>query len=109
MLPDLKIKIFNISTEEEFNLLAVEIFRFQYDRNPVYQKYVNLVCKDINQIKNYWQIPFSPIEFFTLCGQQKDIYCITQHQERLKEIRLKMPKTKVLWDNGAFYLLQIRN
>ncbi len=51
----------------------------------------------------------SPIEFFTLCGQQKDIYCITQHQERLKEIRLKMPKTKVLWDNGAFYLLQIRN
>ena len=48
-------------------------------------------------------------EFFELCAQQKDIYCITQHQERLKEIKIKMPKTEVLWDNGAFYLLHIRN
>ncbi len=51
----------------------------------------------------------SPSEFFALCGEQKDIYCITQHQERLKEIRKKMPKTEVLWDNRAFYLLHIRN
>ncbi len=26
-------------------------------------------------------------EFFELCAQKQDIYCITQHQERLKEIR----------------------
>jgi 4-amino-4-deoxy-L-arabinose transferase-like glycosyltransferase len=48
-------------------------------------------------------------EFFELCAQKKDVYCITQHQERLKEIRLKMPKTEVLWDNGAFYLLRINH
>jgi 4-amino-4-deoxy-L-arabinose transferase-like glycosyltransferase len=48
-------------------------------------------------------------EFFELCAQKQDIYCITQHQERLKEIKLKVPKTEVLWDNGAFYLLHIRN
>ncbi len=48
-------------------------------------------------------------EFFELCTQRKDIYCITQHQARLKEIKTKMPKTDVLWDNGAFYLLHIRN
>ena len=47
-------------------------------------------------------------EFFELCAQKKDIYCITQHQERLREIRTKMPKVDVLWDNGAFYLLRIR-
>jgi len=51
----------------------------------------------------------SPGEFFALCVEKKDIYCITQHQQRLKEIRTKMPKTEILWDNGAFYLLHIRN
>lgn len=47
-------------------------------------------------------------EFFALCSH-KDIYCITQHPRRLKEIITKMPKTRVLWDNGAFYLLHIKN
>lgn len=47
-------------------------------------------------------------EFFELC-LHKDIYCITQHPRRLKEITAKMPKTRVLWDNGAFYLLHIKN
>jgi 4-amino-4-deoxy-L-arabinose transferase-like glycosyltransferase len=48
-------------------------------------------------------------EFFELCAKKKDVYCITQHQKRLKEIRAKMPKTEVLWDNSVFYLLHIRN
>ncbi|MGV8056761.1 MAG: ArnT family glycosyltransferase [Smithellaceae bacterium] len=48
-------------------------------------------------------------EFFELCAQKKEIYCITQHQERLKEIITKLPKTNVLWDNGAFYILRIQN
>jgi 4-amino-4-deoxy-L-arabinose transferase-like glycosyltransferase len=48
-------------------------------------------------------------EFFTLCAQKKEIYCITQHQDRLKQIKTKIPGAAVLWDNGAFYLLRIRN
>lgn len=47
-------------------------------------------------------------EFFELC-LHKDIYCVTQHPRRLKEIMTKIPKTRVLWDNGAFYLLHIKN
>jgi 4-amino-4-deoxy-L-arabinose transferase-like glycosyltransferase len=47
-------------------------------------------------------------EFFQLCAQKKDIYCITQHKNKLKEIKEKMPKVDVLWDNGAFYLLHIK-
>ncbi len=47
-------------------------------------------------------------EFFELCMQKKIVYCITQHKARLKEIMTKMPKTEVLWDNGAFYLLKVR-
>jgi hypothetical protein len=64
MYADLKINIFNISTEEEFDNLAIEIFRYQYESNIIYKKYVNLVCNDVSQIKNYRQIPFLPIEFF---------------------------------------------
>ncbi|OPY82478.1 MAG: Undecaprenyl phosphate-alpha-4-amino-4-deoxy-L-arabinose arabinosyl transferase [Smithella sp. PtaU1.Bin162] len=48
-------------------------------------------------------------EFFELGAQKKDIYCITQHKNRLQEITAKMSKTDLLWDNGAFYLLHIRN
>jgi len=48
-------------------------------------------------------------EFFELCTHKKDIYCITQRQRRLKEIKIKMPHAHILWDNGAFYLLHIHN
>jgi len=46
-------------------------------------------------------------EFVQLSLQKKEIYCITQHQERLKDIKARMPKVDVLWENGAFYLLRI--
>jgi 4-amino-4-deoxy-L-arabinose transferase-like glycosyltransferase len=47
-------------------------------------------------------------EFFQLCERQKDVYCVTQHKDRLKEIIMKFPRTNILWDNGAFYLLDIK-
>jgi 4-amino-4-deoxy-L-arabinose transferase-like glycosyltransferase len=48
-------------------------------------------------------------EFFKLCAEKKDIYCITQHKEKLRQIMQRFPETKVLWDNKAFYLLHINN
>jgi len=48
-------------------------------------------------------------EFFDLCATRMEIYCVTQHAERFKQIMARMPKTEVLWQNGAFYLLRIRN
>ena len=47
-------------------------------------------------------------EFFQLCAQRKDVYCITQHKNKLKEIKEKLSQVDVLWDNGAFYLLHIK-
>ena len=47
-------------------------------------------------------------EFFQLCVQRKDVYCITQHKNKLKEIKEKLSQVDVLWDNGAFYLLHIK-
>lgn len=48
-------------------------------------------------------------DFFEKIKQEKEIYCITQHQERLKDIQAKHSNMDILWDNGAFYLLRIKN
>jgi 4-amino-4-deoxy-L-arabinose transferase-like glycosyltransferase len=48
-------------------------------------------------------------EFFNLCAEKKDIYCITQHNEKLRQIMQRFPRTEVLWDNKAFYLLHVKN
>jgi 4-amino-4-deoxy-L-arabinose transferase-like glycosyltransferase len=48
-------------------------------------------------------------EFFKLYAEKKDIYCITQHKEKLRQIMQRFPETKVLWDNKAFYLLHTNN
>jgi len=61
---DIKERIFNISSEEGFNRLALEVFLYQYENNTVYRNYVNCVCRDLKQIRHFKQIPFLPVEFF---------------------------------------------
>ena len=48
-------------------------------------------------------------EFIELCAQRKDVYCITQHEDRFNELKTKVRHIDVLWDNKAFYLLHISN
>lgn len=48
-------------------------------------------------------------DFFEKIKREKEIYCITQHQEKLSQLQSKYADVHVLWDNGAFYLLRIRN
>jgi hypothetical protein len=56
--------IFSISTEKEFNSLAIQIFLYQYKNNLIYKRFVDLLSLDYKKIHNYKQIPFLPIEFF---------------------------------------------
>lgn len=58
-------QIFNINGAHEFERLAIEVFRFQYSNNPVYNQYCNLVmdCSP-EQITKIEQIPFFPIKYF---------------------------------------------
>ena len=58
--------IFNISSIEDFNEKALKIFHFQYRNNKIYNHYVNALDIKIQDIKNYEQIPFIPIEFFKI-------------------------------------------
>jgi len=56
-------KIFS-PTISDFDSLALEIFRFQYSKNPVYHDYVNVLRVNDATVQNITQIPFLPISFF---------------------------------------------
>lgn len=47
-----------------FEERALEIFRFQYAKNPLYQSYVNALGTDPFKVSSLTEIPFLPIHFF---------------------------------------------
>ncbi len=57
-------KIFDIATSEEFDSLALEIFRMQYRNNKVYREFCGHLGRTVNQINRVQDIPFLPIQFF---------------------------------------------
>ena len=56
-------KIFGV-TEAGFEALSLEIFRFQYQHNPVYGQYVDALQVKPGEVKKLGDIPFLPIRFF---------------------------------------------
>lgn len=60
-------KIFNV-TANDFEQLALEIFRFQYQHNPVYKTYVDTMKFNPEKINTLSKIPFLPIQFFKTHG-----------------------------------------
>lgn len=57
-------KIFQIKNANEFNEIALEIFRYQYKNNRLYHDFVNTIGKKVEEVKNMEEIPFLPISFF---------------------------------------------
>lgn len=49
---------------EQFNELALKIFRYQATQNPVYNQYVSYRKTDVNRVERLTEIPFLPIQFF---------------------------------------------
>ena len=56
--------IFSISSQKQFDKIALKTFRFQYDNNTVYRTYCEHLKVDKQDIKLVSQIPFLPIQFF---------------------------------------------
>ncbi len=56
--------IFSIYSPKQFEKIALKIFRHQFDHNPVYQQWCNLVKADKQSVSNISNIPFLPISFF---------------------------------------------
>ncbi len=57
-------KIFNISNNVDFSILAIELFHYQYSNCSIYNEFVNNLQIDPTDIDSIEKIPFLPIQFF---------------------------------------------
>ncbi|MGV6860717.1 MAG: LuxE/PaaK family acyltransferase [Putridiphycobacter sp.] len=64
-------RIFEMSSDEDFETLALEVFNYQYLHNKVYRTYCDYLKVDLNQINALEKIPFLPISFF----KTHQVYC----------------------------------
>ncbi|MFN8240098.1 MAG: acyltransferase [Bacteroidales bacterium] len=64
MTGDIRERIFSISSDEDFELTALDIFRFQSSQNPVYGEFIRELGVNPDKINSLSEIPFMPIEFF---------------------------------------------
>ena len=56
-------KIFSCNDEATFEQLALELFHYQMENNPIYGPYAALILKGKDP-QNIYEIPFLPIDFF---------------------------------------------
>lgn len=78
--------IFNIQNKDDFCKKALETFQFQVKNNAVYQKFVNLLGINTNQVDCIEKIPFLPIQFFKS-------HRITSFQQKEEKIFLSSATT----------------
>jgi len=57
-------KIFETKNTTEFNSVALDIYKFQYKNNKVYQKFCNYLRKIPDNVTQIRDIPFLPIQLF---------------------------------------------
>jgi phenylacetate-coenzyme A ligase PaaK-like adenylate-forming protein len=56
--------IFTVSSQKQFEKIALKVFRFQYENNKVYREFCQLLNIEKGSVKSLQQIPFLPIQFF---------------------------------------------
>jgi len=67
----LKERIFLTGSKAEFEDLALEVFRFQYENCMVYREFADAVSRNPGNVSHYTRIPFIPVEFY----QSREIIC----------------------------------
>jgi hypothetical protein len=61
---DFKNRIFGQLDERTFNVIALGIFHYQYLKNEIYRRYVDLLKIVPETIVHYSEIPFLPVSFY---------------------------------------------
>ena len=56
--------IFNIQSKDQFEAMALKVFKFQFENNTVYRSFCDLLYKHPSDVKTIRDIPFLPIQFF---------------------------------------------
>jgi len=64
MLTDYKNRIFSISSNTEFDELALWAFQYQYQNVEVYTQFVDALGIDVSKVNSPDLIPYLPIDFF---------------------------------------------
>lgn len=64
MTGDLSDSIFNPKNPESFSEIALEIFKFQAENNPVYRSFIASLGRTVDSVKKISDIPFLPVGFF---------------------------------------------
>ncbi len=72
-------EIFSISTDAEFEAVALELFRHQAERCAPYKEYLALLGVNAQQVERVEDIPFLPIELFKM----RDVYCGDAEPEKV--------------------------
>ena len=67
-------QVFAISGPGSFLQTALQVFRFQYYGNPVYQAYCKLLKINPEKINSLEQIPFLPVSFFKTHAVAATVY-----------------------------------
>lgn len=63
-MEEMRERIFDLHSEEDFDKLCLDIFRYQYRNNDVYSRWCDLLGRGIGQVNRREDIPFLPIGFF---------------------------------------------
>lgn len=63
-MEEMRERIFDLQSDEEFDKLCLDVFRYQYRNNDVYSRWCDLLGKGINSVNSRKDIPFLPIGFF---------------------------------------------
>ncbi|RAJ13700.1 long-chain-fatty-acid--protein ligase [Arenibacter echinorum] len=103
--------IFTISTDEEFNAMALTTFQAQYHENLVYQEFCRHLGKNMSSVKTIEDIPFLPIEFFkskkVVCGSFRPQITFTSSGTTGSEVSKHYVKNLELYENS--YLKAFRH
>ena len=87
-------QIFSIQSEEDFQNVALEVFRYQAQENEVYKNFLNFLNVDYYTVKHTNEIPFLPIQFFKK-------FELISGKEQLKEYFHTPNKARVFCQNCA--------
>lgn len=74
-------RIFNVLSQNEFDELALAIFRLQYEYSSLYRQFVEGLGVDLQAINHPTKIPFLPVSFF----KSHRIYCADKAEDTIFE------------------------
>ncbi len=73
-------RMFSMSPGDSIEPLALEVFRFQYERNHIYKKFCDALGRNPGNVNRLDDIPFLPVGFFkthrvvSFSGQERHVF-----------------------------------